>query len=198
MSKYVVAGDATKTIEGDAACIQVLNRFTFEQVAVWHMHLDAVPFAHELMKLGYYFNTALLNCEIEGPGYATIGVILDNGYPDVWFHRWADKAPGKVAQQYGWSTNYQRKHWAMEKVKYLLSQKGGLTIHDRLTHDQMENYVYLNNGEMGPASNGLNDDAVMAMAIACVTTLTEAQLPHEEPADAPVHDLFNTPPWEAA
>jgi hypothetical protein len=197
-SKYVVAGDPTKTTYGDMACIQVLNRFTFEQVAVWHMHLDAVPFAHELMKLGYFYNTALINTEIEGPGYATIGVILDNSYPDVWMHRWGDKAPGKVSQSYGWSTNYQRKHWAVEKVKFLLSQKGGLQIHDQLTHDQMENFVYLANGEMGPASDGLNDDAVMALAIAIVSTMTEAQLSHEEEPEASVHDLFNTPPWEAA
>lgn len=198
LSKYVVAGDPTKTTYGDQACIQVLNRFTFEQVAVWHMHLDAVPFAHELMKLGYFYNQAIVNTEIEGPGYATIGVILDNGYPDVWQHRWGDKAPGKVSQSYGWSTNYQRKHWAIEKVKFLLAQKGGLKIHDSLTHDQMENFVYLDNGEMGPASDRLNDDAVMALAIAVVTTLTEAQLPHEESAEENVHDLFGVPPWEAA
>ena len=198
LSKYVVAGDPTKTTYGDAACIQVLNRFTFEQVAVFHMHLDAVPFAHEIMKLGYFYNEAIVNTEIEGPGYATIGVILDNGYPDVWQHRWGDKAPGKVSQSYGWSTNYQRKHWAIEKVKFLLAQKGGLKIHDALTHDQMENYVYQENGEMGPASDRLNDDAVMALAIAIVTTLTEAQLPHEEYTDENVHDLFGVPPWEAA
>jgi hypothetical protein len=198
LSKYVVGGDPTKTTYGDAACIQVLNRFTFEQVAVFHQHLDAVPFAHELMKLGFFYNTALLNCEIEGPGYATIGVVLDNGYPDVWQHRWSDKAPGKVSQSYGWSTNYQRKHWAIEKVKFLLAQRGGLQIHDQLTHDQMEHFVYLGNGEMGAASDRLNDDAVMALAIAIVSTLTEVQLPHEEGPEASVHDLFGEPPWEAA
>jgi hypothetical protein len=197
LSKYVVAGDPTKTTYGDTACIQVLNRFTFEQVAVYTQHLDAVPFAHEIMKLGYYYNTALINSEIEGPGYATIGVIQDNGYPDVWQHRWADKAPGKLSLSYGWSTNYQRKHWAIEKVKFLLAQKGGLTIHDRRTHDEMENYVYLNNGEMGPASDRLNDDCVMALAIAIVSTLTEAQLPHEAPPEPTIHDLFDRAPWEA-
>jgi hypothetical protein len=196
-ARYVVAGDPTKTTYGDKACIQVINRFTFEQVAVFHQHLDAVPFAHQLMMLAYYYNTALLNCEIEGPGYATIGVILDNSYPDLWQHRWADKAPGKVSTSWGWSTNYQRKHWAMEKVKFLLAQKGVFTIHDRITHDQMENYVYLANGEMGPASDGLSDDAVMAMAIAVVSTMTEATLPHEEQPEAEIHDLFDKPPWEA-
>lgn len=197
MSKYVVAGDPSKTTYGDGACIQVLNRFTFEQVAVWHGHIDPVPFAHKLMELGYFYNTALLNCEMEGPGYGTLGVILDNSYPDVWQHRWADKAPGKVSQSYGWSTNYQRKHWAIGKVIFLLSQKGVLTIHDDRTHDQMSTYVYLDNGELGPASYRQYDDAVMALAIAIVSTMTEAQLPHEEAPQAEIHDLFGRPPWDA-
>jgi hypothetical protein len=150
------------------------------------------------MKLAYYYNTALLNCEIEGPGYAAIGILIDQSYPDLWQHRWADKAPGKVSQSYGWSTNYQRKNWAIEKVKFLLAQRGGLLIRDERTFDQMTTYVYAENGEMQPASYKMYDDAVMALAIACVTTLTEAQLPHEEPPEVPPNDLFGTPPWEAA
>lgn len=198
MSKYVVAGDPSKTTYGDGACIQVLNRFTFEQVAVWHGHIDPVPFAHKLMELAFYYNTAMLNCEIEGPGYGTIGVILDNSYPDVWQHRWADRAPGKLSTTFGWSTNYQRKHWAISKVIFLLGQKGGLLVHDERTYDQMTSYVHLPNGELGPASYRQYDDAVMALAIAVVSTMTEAQLPHEAPPPAQTNDLFGIPPWEAA
>jgi hypothetical protein len=198
MSKYVVAGDPSKTTYGDGACIQVLNRFTFEQVAVWHGHIDPVPFAHKLMELAFFYNQAMLNCEIEGPGYGTIGVILDNSYPDVWQHRWADRAPGKLSNTYGWSTNYQRKHWAISKVIFLLGQKGGLLVHDERTYDQMTSYVHLPNGELGPASYRQYDDAVMALAIAIVSTMTEAQLPHEAPPPAQTNDLFGVPPWEAA
>ena len=196
--KYVVAGDPSKTSYGDPACIQVINRFTFEQVAVWHGNIDPIPFAHKLMELGFFYNTALLNTEIEGPGYGTIAVILEHGYPDVWRHRWADRSPGKVSFTYGWSTNYQRKNLAISKLQFLLGQNGGLAIHDKLTHNQMTNYVTLNNGEMGPASYKQHDDAVMALAIAVTTTLWEDQLSREAPMEYPVNDLFNVPPWEAA
>jgi len=194
--KYVVAGDPSKTTYGDGACIQVINRLTLEQVAVWHGHIDPVPFAHIIMELGYFYNTALVNSEIEGPGYATIAVLLDQSYPEIWQHRWADKAPGKVSGSYGWSTNYQRKHWAMAQVKFLLGQTA-LRIHDEITYDQMTTYVTLNNGELGPASIKLYDDAVMAYAIAIVSTMTEPQLPREIAPEAQVHDLFDRPMWDA-
>lgn len=195
-SKYVVAGDPSRTVYGDGACIQVLNRYTFEQVAVWHGHVDPVMFAHKLMEVGFYFNTAIINCEIEGPGYATIGVLLDHAYPEVWKYRWPDKQPGKVSTSYGWSTNYQRKHWAMAQVIWLLGQKAPL-IHDERTYDQMQNYVNLPNGELGPASYKMYDDAVMAFAIACITTVTEGPLVYELVPDQEANDLFDKPPWEA-
>lgn len=195
-SKYVIAGDPSRTVYGDGACIQVLNRYTFEQVAVWHGHVDPVMFAHKLMEVGYYFNTALLNVEIEGPGYATIGVVQDHAYPNVWQYRWPDKQPGKLSTSFGWSTNYQRKHWAIAQVIWLLGQKAP-TIHDERTYDQMSTYVNLPNGELGPASYKMYDDAVMAFAIACITTITEGPLVYELAANPAANDLFDKPPWEA-
>jgi hypothetical protein len=196
-SKYVVAGDPSRTVYGDGACIQVLNRYTFEQVAVYHGHVDPVNFAHKLMEVGFYFNQAIINCEIEGPGYATIGVILDHSYPSVWRHRWPDKAPGKVSTTYGWSTNYNRKHWLIAQVIWLLGQNAPV-IHDERTYDQMMNYVNLPNGELGPASYKMYDDAVIAFAIACITTITEGPLVYDYvPSSQGANDLFGKPPWEA-
>jgi hypothetical protein len=196
-SKYVVAGDPSRTVYGDGACIQIINRYTFEQVAVWHGHVDPVIFAHKLMEVAFYYNEALLNVEIEGPGYAAIGVIQDHAYPNVWQHRWPDKAPGKLSTSYGWQTNYQRKHWAISQVVWLLGQKA-LTIHDDRTYDQMQTYVNLPNGELGPASYKMYDDAVMAYAIAIVTTVTEGPLVYEFVKEhEQTNDLFDKPPWEA-
>lgn len=195
--KYVVAGDPTHTVYGDLACIQVFNRFTFEQVAVWHGHIDPVPFAQKLVELGFYYNTALINCEMEGPGYATIGAIMQLNYPNVWRYRRADQIPGRVQRNtYGWSTNYQRKHWAISQVIWLLGENR-IRIHDEITYNQMSEYVVLNGGEMGPAENTGYDDAVMALAIGIASTITEPQLPHEEIDRSIQNDLFGKPPWEA-
>lgn len=196
--KYVVAGDPSRTTYGDGACIQVLNRFTMEQVAIWHGHIDPVPFGHKLIELGVYYNTAIINCEMEGPGYGTIAVLMEQSYPNIWKHRWADRSPGKVSNTYGWSTNYQRKHWAVAETINYISQEF-LKIHDEMTYQQMMNYVMLQGGEMGPASEKGYDDACMAMIIAVITASTERKNLKwtEDTNGGEIHDLFGEPPWEA-
>jgi hypothetical protein len=193
--RYVVAGDPSRTTYGDGSCIQVINRRTFEQVAVWHGFMDPVPFAHEIMNLGFYYNDALINTEINGPGYGTIAVIMQLGYPDIWRHRWADKAPGKLSQSYGWQMSYARKHWAVSEVINLIAQ-GAITIHDEITYDQMTNFVQLPGAEMGPASERGYDDAVTSLMIAICSTMTEPPLTYG-PTQTQPHDLFDKPPWEA-
>jgi hypothetical protein len=194
--RYVVAGDPSRTTYGDGACIQVINRRTFEQVAVWHGHMDPVAFAHELIRLAYYFNTALLNVEINGPGYGTIGALLTLGYPDIWRHRWADKSPGKLSQSWGWQMSYARKHWAVSEVVNLVAQ-GALTIHDEVTYDEMRNFVQLPGAQMGPASERGNDDSVTSLLIAICSTMTEPALPYGSEGAVATNDLFDKPPWEA-
>jgi len=167
--KYVVAGDPTRTSWGDPACIQVLNRYTFEQVAVWHGHCTPAPFADRLAEIGYFYNTATVNCEVEGGGLASIIILTSKMfYPDVWRYRQGDRMPGAVSNSFGWSMNWKRKQMAMSFVIDKLAQ-GMLKIHDELTYDQMGAYVVKDYGELGPASSKGCDDAVTSMAIAVAT-----------------------------
>jgi hypothetical protein len=194
--QYVVAGDPSRTAFGDGACIQVINRRTLEQVAVWHGHIDPVPFADRMMELGWFYNSAVLNVEINGPGYATIGAILKSNYPNVWQHRWMDKSPGKVSTSYGWQMSYHRKHAATGLVIDFLGKKA-LTIHDRLTYEEMKNFVYLPAGELGPASPQGNDDSVTSYLIGIATAIYNDPPSYgDDPAPA-YNDLFGEPPWEA-
>jgi hypothetical protein len=217
--QYVVAGDPTHTTFGDRACIQVLSARTFEQVGVWHGHIDPINFADELMKLGYYYNTATVNTEVDGPGYATVGRLTSMGYPKLWQHRWADKSPGKISTvNLGWLSNYQRKHWAINMVKWLLSEES-ILIHDPETHKQMRDYAVLSDvGAMGNGSPRGFDDAVMALAIAVITAMTDRAASYDgrditksprmsingrelivgkNVAQFSTSDYFGTPPWDA-
>jgi hypothetical protein len=217
--KYVVAGDPTRTTWGDPACIQVVNRYTFEQVAVWHGHCEPVAFADRLAELGYYYNTATVNCEIEGGGLASVSILTSKMfYPNVWRYRQADRMPGQITNSFGWSMNWQRKQMAVSYVIDLLGQKM-LKIHDEITYDQMANYVSLRYGELGPASEKGKDDAVTSLAIAVGTICLELESsrgrsPDEvfqsytmelsgnvfsspAPAGPPVADIGGAPFWEA-
>lgn len=173
--QYFVAGDPTHTTMGDYACVQVINRRTYEQVATWRGKIDPMSFAEELAKIGRYYNNAVISTEVEGPGYATVGRLMELDYPNIWRHRWADKTPGKLAETYGWSTTFKRKEWAIGwLIKLLVDQD--LTLHDKTTFNEMATYVTLPQGGYGPADWRDHDDTVMAMAIACICSSTEGPL----------------------
>lgn len=202
---YFVSGDPTRTVTGDPACAQVLNRRTLEQVAVWHGHIDPVNFADILIELGRYYNDAEISTEIEGPGYATIGAILAKNYPRLWQHRWADRAPGKVGVNFGWSTNSNRKQWMVAKTTKLLADMS-VVIHDQLTYEQMRDFSVIDRyGEMGPATAGGHDDAVMAYCQNIICTTTEAQPGAYRPPShgqrrnpvQPNNDIMGEAPWDA-
>lgn len=177
-SQYFVAGDPCHAAGDDFACIQVINRRTYEQVAVWHGKIDPSHFAHELVKLAVFYNEAELTTEVEGPGYATIGAIMEIGYPYVWRHRNADRVPGKMSQAYGWSTTWKRKDWAIAELGKLILD-GSIILHDEGTRDELLSYVMLDSGQFGsygPADPRGHDDRVMSLAIAVVCSRTEGPL----------------------
>lgn len=171
--RYYIGGDPTRATYGDFACAQVINRRTYEQVAVYRRKLDPMSFAEEIAKLGKWYNTAGVATENEGPGYATIGRLIEIDYPDLYRRRFADKSPGKIAEMYGWSTTFKTKEWAIGHLIKLLSDHV-LTIHDEHTFQEMRDYVTLPNGGYGPADEKHgHDDTVMALSIACICSATE-------------------------
>jgi|SRR5215469_6072334 len=186
--QYFVGGDPTYTTTGDNACIQVINRRTYEQVAVWHGKCDSINLAEEILKMGIYYNEAMVTCEIEGPGQATIAALIKSGYNKIWQHRWADRSYGKLSTTLGWSTNHNRKHWAIDQLKWMVGDKS-ITIHDRFTYIQMRNYVVRPNGELGNNNEIENDDAVMALAITVICSITEGPVSRQHPLSPPQPDM---------
>lgn len=170
--QYFVGADPSRATFGDYACAQVINRRTFEQVAVYRKKCDPMTFAEEIGKLGKFYNTAMISTETEGPGYATIGRLIEMNYPMLWKHHWADKHQGKIADTFGWSTTWKRKQWAIGfLVKLVVDQS--LVLHDPNTFHEMRDYVTLDDGGFAPAARYGHDDTVMAMAIACLCSSVE-------------------------
>lgn len=162
--KYIIGGDSTHAIH-DKCCAQVFNRRSLEQVAVWHGMMDPARFGEEIAKLGIYYNTALLAPENEGPGYATIGSLVQLDYPNLYQSEMPENLPGRIAGKWGWSSSYKTKEFAVGWTLKLVVEKQ-LSIHDRETFEQMKNFVKLDNGEYGPASATGFDDAVDPLCIA--------------------------------
>lgn len=191
--KYMVAGDPTRVTTGDFAVGQVINRRTFEQVAVWRGRIDGASFGEQMAMLGTYFNNALLTVETTGAGYTAMGALIQMNYPNLYKHRYADREPTVIATQYGWDTNEQRKQWMIGFLLKLVVDHV-ITIHDATTMFELTNYVTLPNGGFGANSTSGFDDTVTALAQACVCSSTEIMTAYEGP-HAPKEEDNRT--WQA-
>lgn len=177
--KYFIAGDPTHTTRGDYACAQVISRRTMEQVAVYRSRIDPGTFAEELAKLGAWYNRGMISTEKEGPGYMTIGRLIEMDYNPLWYNRVADTTPGKTTDHMGWSTTAKSKELAIGWLLKVVVDKD-IILHDRQTFMEMRDYVTLPNGGYGNAGNERHDDTVMSMAIAVTCHSMEGPLmPYE-------------------
>lgn len=177
-ARYVIGGDSTRGVKGDYACAQVLNRRSWEQVAVWHGHSDPASFAQEMILLGRYYNWALLCPESQGGGEVVVGWILASNYPYLWQRQKFEKMPGQVENTYGWWSGVRGK---IEIVGHLLKavidrdKSGwGLTVHHHLTYKEMRAFEDKGGGQYGNSSEQGHDDTVTALALAVTITVYEA------------------------
>jgi hypothetical protein len=169
--QYAVALDPTLTLTGDPACIQVLDRATLEQVAVWWGHTDPKSLGNIAMMLGYFYNTAMLNTEVQGGGLAVIEVWRTNGYPNIWFDRRPDKVRTSNAVMC-WSMSQRNKEWAIGTTKSYVGRHA-LLLHHYGTYYEMSQYIVDENGDFGPARRSGHDDTVTSLMIGVMTVMTE-------------------------
>lgn len=171
--RYVVAVDPTWTVEGDPACIQVLNRATMEQAAVWRASATPETVGEIALAIAYWYNTALLNTEIQGGGRTVMDIWRRANYP----HIWTDRRPDKRRQSdavLGWYTTRESKNYMLGLTKGALTRRE-LKLHHPGTFYEMTQYVCLPDGTFGPARRSGHDDSVMALCLAVVTAVTESR-----------------------
>lgn len=172
-SKYMVSGDATRSVHGDFSCAQVLNRRTWEQVAVYHARVNPVGFGDQMALLGRYYNWAMLVPEIQGAGDSTISRLISLNYPFLFEHRNAEKIQGMPSASYGWWSGVRAK---AECIGNLLKAvvDNDITIHHHQTYTEMRAYVSDGKGGFKNGANEKHDDTVTALAIAVTATMYES------------------------
>jgi len=169
--KYAVAADPTKTIEGDPACIQVINRATLEQCAVWHGSAVPSQVGEIALAAAYWYNNAILNTEVQGGGRDAMQVWRDAGYSNIWLDRRPDKSRRSQAVL-GWNTTYDTKQWLIANTQGVLKRKEAI-IHHPATYYEMTQYTAVEDGTFGPARRSGHDDCCMAYMICVITCTTE-------------------------
>lgn len=176
--RYMIGDDSAMTLTGDMSAAQVINRQTNEQVAVYRGRLpEGGTFGLELIKLGKFYNECMICPEILGGGQATISMLLDRNYPNIFRTTFPDRTTGGMQNIFGWQTNFNRKQWALSILKKLFVDRS-ITIHDKITYNELVNYILRSDGTFGNSANSAHDDTVSALSIA--VTASQQQGPFSE------------------
>jgi hypothetical protein len=170
--RYVVACDPTWTVDGDPACIQVIDRASLEQVAVWHGSADPTTVGEISLAIALFYGPdAILNTEVQGGGKVVMGVWRDANYQHIWMDRRPDR-PKLMMQAYGWNSTYETKRLMLGTMQGLIHREQVL-IHHPATYYEMTRYVSAEDGTYGPSRRSGHDDTVISLGIGWLTVVTE-------------------------
>lgn len=167
--QYVIGADVAEGIEtGDYSCVQLLDRYTCEQVAVWHGHISPEEFAVVLYNMGRFFNNAFIGVERNMHGYGVLKRLREMKYVRLYCDY--DQATSVVKanvdgdKRYGWHTNEKTKPVMIQDLAAFLNNNH-IKLNDFNTIEELTTFVYNKDGKT-EAMGGCHDDRVMALAIA--------------------------------
>ena len=107
--RYVIGVDmASGQAKGDWSVACVINIKRNEYVARIRAKIPPDLFAGKVMALGYRYNQALIGVEKASHGHSVLQKLLDNAYPNIYFHEDYDSMVNGTSQP-GWKTTAKTK-----------------------------------------------------------------------------------------
>ncbi len=144
---------------GDFSCVQITRSGEASQVARWHGRLDPIVFAHEVDKIGRWYNTALVAVELNNQGLATQTELRHRGYWRQYQWRYLDRFTDKITDKIGWDTNARTKPLLTAHMAYLI-REGTCLLHERELVEEALHFIHPGRGAVG-----FHDDRIMAFMI---------------------------------
>lgn len=165
---------------GDFACAQVIDKQSWEQVAIAHGRLDPDQMGLLIYGLARHYNDALLVIEVDGPGIHTLTKVQDLGYWDLYQRMSFDGVSKKPQPVWGWKMSSKSRAQMVAALKSAI-RKNDLVINDLATVREMQEWVLVT-GATGRAkeqpSGGPHayDDRITSLGIALVGGVIEGGL----------------------
>ena len=184
---YTIGVDSSEgSIGNDYSCAQVIDRTTWEQVAVLHGSIDPEILGTKCAILGRYFNYALVAPESNFHGIVTLRALANLGYPNICKRMkltMVDNGNYEEGEDIGWVTNTKTKSVILSDLKEAL-REASVIIHDQATLSEIKHYSVLEERESGipryGGAGGFNDDRVIAL---CIAMHYAKELPEYQRAD---------------
>lgn len=162
---YVFGVDVSEgVLGGDFSVVTVFNRKTGEEVAHYRGLIPPDRLGTMLNEWGRKYNNALMTVEINNHGLTTVTILKQLAYPSM-YHR-LDKLESlgtNFTQKMGWKTTKVTRPLLIDELAKAM-REGTITIHSKVTLDEMTILVYNDNGDMVP-QEGFHDDCIFATGI---------------------------------
>lgn len=160
--QYVCFADVGQT--SDYCSATVVDKKDWKIVATFHARINSHSYGAELVKLGTYYNTALVAIEANNMGQSTVDKAIDMKYANLYMRQTLDKKTKKTTEVVGWLTTSKTKPVMIGHLQDLVRTKPveGM-IPDTETLGEMGTYIKKEDGSMG-SSEGCFDDRVISTA----------------------------------
>lgn len=160
---YVVGADVAEGLEhGDYSSAHVVRADTGEVVAHWHGHLSPDLFAVELMRLGGWYNNALMAPEANNHGLTVVTALRHLRYPKLFRTRSLGTVRREPQQRFGWFTSTVTKPILVDELVGNL-RDGTLQLFCAATKAELETFTRDSKGRM---KGSPHDDRVISLGIA--------------------------------
>lgn len=200
---YVVAVDAAGGGQAGDYCVVMVGKIRkdisgIEQVCVYQSKVETMQLADIAIKLGYFYNEALMVIETGASGHGTsVASIVKEEYLNLYRQIRTTRYLDEEKEEIGFSTNAKSKgalvdnignwlgKWDSAKAEWLIMPR--LIIHDRVTLEELNRFQIDPKTGVAGAPKGSNDDLVMASgfliegALYLLTTNREATSWHPDP-----------------
>jgi hypothetical protein len=171
-AKYVIGSDTATGSGDDYSSAHVIDRETGQVCATVWGKVDAPRWAEQLHYLGRWYGDAQIGVELGG-GYGDSVVISlrDGGigrppYRNLYRHRLETKRGAARSERYGFPISAGSRKQILDNLQFQLMQRSFQWI-DNETLSELGAFVYADTNPSPRAQEGMNDDRVLSLALAC-------------------------------
>jgi len=169
---YMVVADVSRGDGKDYSACHVIDTETNVQVAEYKGQIGTKEYGHLLVGLATEYNEAMLVIENANIGWATIQVVIDRAYQNLYYSQksgeanvnsYFDKYQDHSKMVPGFTMSSRTRPMVIGKFQEYISDKG-VTIQSKRLIEEMKTFIWRNGRP--EAQSGYNDDLVMAFSIA--------------------------------
>jgi hypothetical protein len=175
-AEYVVAVDAAGGAQAGDYCVAMVGKLRrdikgIEQVCVYQAKVETLQLAETALRLGYFYNEALMVIETGASGHGTaVANIVKEDYTNLYRQIRTSRAIDREQEEIGFSTNRTSKDALIDTIANWIGMWDGedwveeplYIFHDARTLEEMNRFQINPETKKSGAPKGSNDDLVMA------------------------------------